>query len=131
MNIDFEELKKQLNASLNQFQGSYKLDEDNLAIPCTLKEYFELYGGDNRIDKRMFRDIIDDFTISTVFLGLDHSIYEDQSILFETMIFDDAYAGYVYEERCSTYEQAKEMHIKAVQLVRDGYNLEQQNPPSL
>lgn len=131
MTTDFEDIKKELDELMNQHQGSYKLDENNLAIPCTLKEHLELYGGDNRINRRMFKEIVTDYIISTVFWGQDVGFDEDEPILFETLIFDGGYETYVYSERCSTYEQAKDMHAKAIQLVKDGYNFEEENSPSL
>ena len=50
--------------------------------------------------------------VSTVFLGLDHSLDGDPPILFETMTFcDDSIAC----QRCSTWEQAEERHRRAVE----------------
>ena len=49
------------------------------------------------------------YTVSTVFIGL-----EDE--LFETMVFSDA-MDEEYQERCSTYEEAREQHIEACKWV--------------
>jgi len=53
--------------------------------------------------------------VSTVFLGLDHG-YGGKPLLFETMIFN----GELDEEqyRCSTWEEAEEMHEMACERVR-------------
>jgi hypothetical protein len=56
--------------------------------------------------------------VSTVFLVIDHSFLKDDSaqILFETMIFGLEPLS-DYQERCSTYEQALQMHQKALDAV--------------
>ena len=57
--------------------------------------------------------IIDDVKISTVFLGLDHNYFnKGNPILFETMIFGGKFDE--YQDRCSTWEQAEKMHLRAV-----------------
>lgn len=65
--------------------------------------------------------------VSTVFLGLDHSFFDDEPpLLFETMVFgadpdpDRAYAD-VYQERCSTWDEAVEMHKRAVYWALERY----------
>ena len=51
--------------------------------------------------------------VSTVFLGIDHNFGEGDPHLFETMVFDkDSKDEEV--ERCSTWEQAEEMHRRMV-----------------
>lgn len=55
--------------------------------------------------------------VSTIFLGVDHSSYYQNStpILFETMIFgwnDDS-----YKERYSTWSEAEVGHKRAVELI--------------
>lgn len=55
--------------------------------------------------------------ISTVFLGIDHSFgYGGRPLLFETMIFGGAYNE--YQTRCETWEEAEEMHAKAIRVVQ-------------
>lgn len=53
----------------------------------------------------------EDIHISTVFLGLDHSFWEWEPLLFETMIFGWKHDS--YQERYSTYDEALEWHEKA------------------
>jgi len=53
----------------------------------------------------------DGVQVSTVFLGLDHSWGEGPPMLFETMIFGGEHDQ--YQERCSTWGQAEEMHKTA------------------
>lgn len=52
-----------------------------------------------------------DIRVSTVFLGLDHSFGYGPPMLFETMIFGGEHDQ--YQDRCSTWEQAEEMHKRA------------------
>lgn len=55
-------------------------------------------------------------SISTVFLGLDHSFGRtERPILFETMIFGGVHDE--YQDRYSTWNEAVEGHIKASKLV--------------
>ncbi len=49
-----------------------------------------------------------DVTVSTVFLGLDHQHGDGPPLLFETFIFGGPHDGET--ERCSTWEEAEEMH---------------------
>lgn len=54
-------------------------------------------------------------TVSTIFLGIDHSFYGGNPILFETMIFghyDD-----LYQTRYHTWEESVKGHIVAVEKV--------------
>ena len=53
--------------------------------------------------------------VSTVFIGLDHSFGDGPPLLFETMIFGGPHDQ--YKERCSTWEQAEEMHKTAYELA--------------
>lgn len=79
--------------------------------PCSMEEYaktFEL----NRIVKKDRVGVVD---ISTVFLGINHQIGDDAPLLFETMIFGGPHNE--YQERCATYDEAEEMHKRALQKV--------------
>ena len=51
--------------------------------------------------------------VSTVFLGIDHQWGDGPPILFETMIFPEC----EYQTRCSTWEEAEEMHKRAVDFL--------------
>lgn len=57
----------------------------------------------------------DGITVSTVWLGLDHSFGDGPPLIFETMIFggerDD------YQDRYSTREEAEEGHRRALALA--------------
>jgi hypothetical protein len=67
-------------------------------------------------------------TVSTVFLGINHQFGDGPPILFETMAWIDmeheAFGKKYdrdwenYQERCSTWLEAEEMHRKAVEHFR-------------
>lgn len=55
--------------------------------------------------------------VSTVFLGLDHNLFEEgEPLLFETMIFPTEKSE-DYQTRCSTWEQAEKQHEEALEWV--------------
>ena len=58
----------------------------------------------------------EDISISTVFLGLDHSFDGKIPLLFETMIFGGEHDQ--YQERYATWEEAEKGHIEAVKLAK-------------
>lgn len=104
------------------YVGSRYYDQEG--IPISLWEYSCRMDKDNHIAE----ETIEDFCISTVWLGLDHSRSlvrlgikprTDPPIIFETMIFgpqgnrfDD------YQDRYSTKEQALEGHKTACEYVK-------------
>lgn len=97
----------------------YKL-VNKLPVPCSLLEWAATYGmkkDKNRVIKQERHRIKGKKVfISTVFLGLDHAWgHGSRPILFETMIFGGKYSE--YQDRCCTYEEAEDMHEKAVNLV--------------
>jgi len=59
---------------------------------------------------------IGDVKVSTIFLGLDHSLGGGGPVLFETMIFGGEHDE--YQERYRTLEEAMIGHERAVNLVK-------------
>ncbi len=59
-----------------------------------------------------------DVRVSTVFLGLDHSWDEGPPVLWETMIFGGIHDD--YQERYTSYKDARLGHERAVVLAREG-----------
>lgn len=72
---------------------------------------------ENREARRVASDKMGDVTVSTVFLGLDHSYGEGPPLLFETMIFGGEHSDDQW--RYSTWEEAEQGHRAAVALVRE------------
>lgn len=68
-------------------------------------------------DRVVKQEMIGDARVSTVFLGIDHSWDNGPPVLFETMIFGGEHDQ--YQDRCSTWQQAEDMHAKACALVRE------------
>lgn len=59
---------------------------------------------------------IGEITVSTVFLGLDHSFGEGEPKLFETRVFGGPLDGKM--DRCGTWEAAEKMHELMCERVR-------------
>lgn len=96
------------------------LDEDNNVIPCSFEEYIKHANGPNKGMKRVNYFEKGGVSVSTVFLGMDHS-----GCWFETCIFDKR-EGATYNsdisERYEIYEQAAEKHHKHVGHVLTCHN---------
>ncbi len=70
---------------------------------------------DKRVDQTYIGDPIMVVSISTVFLGLDHSFGGDTPILFETMVFGGPFDQ--EQERYETWKQAERGHKRWVEKV--------------
>ena len=112
---------------LEKFVGKkdyYILDKDRNVIPADVLEWGEFF---NIVDHRIVKqENIDGFFISTVFLGIDHNWSWHKSNnegykphIFETMIFNKGNVSEDYCDRCSTWQEAEEMHRKAVEWVKN------------
>lgn len=87
-------------------------------IPCdNLLEWKKWMEVNDRIIKQE-RGSDGAVTVSTVFLGLDHSYSGRVPFLFETMIFGGEHDGYM--GRRSTYDEALEMHERALEILNNG-----------
>ncbi len=58
-----------------------------------------------------------DVHVSTVFLGIDHQFGSGPPLLFETMVFGGPLDE--EQERCSTWEEAEQMHHDMVTRVTE------------
>jgi len=99
----------------------YTLDENNNPIPCTLREWGDLYQnlcGNNK--RRVGDSYVNDCHISTVFLGIDHGFGATRRpVLFETMVFDNE-GNDMFQSRCCTWDEAVKMHNHAIEWVKEG-----------
>jgi len=107
--------------------GHYILTKDKLAVPVDMWEWAEWFENSSRAGTRhvAIELIGETYLVSTVFLGLDHAFGGDP-LLFETMIFIEAEwgwhenMGYRFRDslnwcdRCGTWEEALDMHERAV-----------------
>lgn len=89
---------------------------DRKPVPADLMTWASFFGSADRIvAKSQFGDV----GVSTVFLGLDHRFGDSgPPLIFETMIFGGPHSD--YQTRCSTWEEAEEMHRVACVLVEKG-----------
>lgn len=93
--------------------GYYILDRNRLAVPCDLMTWarmIERRDGDRVIAQEYIGEC---YWVSTVFLGVNHNFGEGDPLLFETMIFDLDRSD-VWMERCGTWDEALDMHERAV-----------------
>ncbi len=98
---------------MNKHDIYYILDGKTPKPVYDILEWGKWYGTANRIVKQTQ---IGDVKVSTVFLGLDHELFEGVPFLFETMIFsNDENDG--YQKRYTTWEEAEAGHQKAIELV--------------
>jgi hypothetical protein len=93
--------------------------KDKVPIPIEdIREWARQFDDDQRLVQR---DEYGDITVSTVFLGIDHSFGEGRPLLFETMIFGGEHDG--YQTRCSTWDEAVEQHKIACVIVSNSIML--------
>lgn len=78
----------------------------------TWAKWFETADDKRVVGKSDFGDA----RVSTVFLGLNHRWDDGPPLLFETMIFGGEHND--WQDRCSTWEEAEDMHQKACAIAR-------------
>ena len=97
----------------------FNLDENNNVIECDQKDWCDLYETkDGKEKRRVGFDEINGYEVSTVFLGLHHG-YDFPPLVFETMVFGSGEAEN-YQTRCSTWDEAVQMHKDAIEWVKAG-----------
>lgn len=90
----------------------YILEGKTIKVVDDLMEWARWFEkADRQVNKT---DITDEISVSTIFLGLDHSFSDGPPLLFETMIFGGEHDQ--YQDRYATYEEAEAGHIIAVKL---------------
>lgn len=68
--------------------------------------------------RRVAKDEVDGYLISTVFLGMDHRYGEGEPLLYETMVFGaDGVGKECFMERYSTRKDALEGHKSITEAV--------------
>lgn len=99
----------------------FNLDENNNPVECDVTDWADLYEKESGQDKRRVgSDDVNGYHVSTVFLGLDHGHgFTGRPLLFETMVFGDG-EGDGYQTRCSTWDEAVQMHKDAIEWVKSG-----------
>jgi hypothetical protein len=98
-------------------RGLYILDENRNVIPCTSILEWGVFMQDDahrNVAVRCFGKA----TLSTVFLGLDHSLFRGTPQVFETAILDDERV--IVIDRYSTWADAEAGHAGAVAALTKG-----------
>ncbi len=101
----------------------YKL-VNNVPTHCTIDEYSEWMKScaNERVTKHMFRDELNGFVISTVFLGMNIGFNRQE--FFETMVFRSTTDGVDfsgeddYTARYATYEECREGHLNILRRIK-------------
>jgi CTP:molybdopterin cytidylyltransferase MocA len=92
----------------------YRLD-GHQPTPCDRYEFGRMLE-DEQTRRVAWDEIAPGVTVSTVFLGIDHSFGHGPPVLFETMVFDDYEDG--EQDRYCTWEAAEAGHSAIVARVR-------------
>lgn len=77
--------------------------------------FFDTTKWGSQVDKIIGKDQFGSVSVSTVFLGMDHSFGGGDPVLFETMIFGGEHDQ--YQERYCTWDEAEKGHQIACDLV--------------
>jgi hypothetical protein len=105
-------------------------ERKEVRVVNSLEEWARAFESSNRI---VAQEIVNDFLVSTVFLGLNHSFSPYAPPLwFETMIFDQKLSTGSERGiwRYSTYPEALEGHAKALEMVKSGLVERKTSEPS-
>lgn len=105
---------------------NYILDGHNVVEEPNILKWATWFEGANRTVNKTTADVslhgekLGQISISTVFLGIDHSFGEGEPLLFETMVF----GGKLDQEmdRCETWEAAEKMHELMCEKVKGSVN---------
>jgi hypothetical protein len=93
-------------------RAKYMLKGHEVVETTDLEEWANSYEMTNR---RVGFDENDKYSVSTVFLGLNHAFDDGPPMLFETMVFKQGSNTDVEMDRCSTWDEAEAMHAKFVE----------------
>lgn len=106
------------------------MDENDRVKIVTLREWAK-WMGEHRNERTIGRDEVDGYTVSTIFLGLDHQRLPDgRPLYWETMVFGPPSGSRdlsgnprelgddIYQDRYSTAKEARAGHAKAVEWLK-------------
>lgn len=95
--------------------GKYILKDK---VPVEIDDILEWGRQFEEANRVVAKTQIGESRVSTVFLGLDHNWSDDgPPLLFETMVFGGPLDQ--EQERCSTWEEAEEMHKQMCERVKE------------
>ena len=94
---------------------TYILDDARQAVRADERKWKEWRA---EADRRVAFTTVGEASVSTVFLGQDHSFEKNgPPLLFETMVFGGPQDGEM--ERCSTWAEAEAMHARMCERLRE------------
>ena len=93
----------------------YILDELN--EPVRVENAFDWSNKFNEKMRRVALDEVNGVSISTVFLGIDHSFGSGKPLLWETMCFSHNLDYDQYQERYTSYKDTVEGHKQCVDSI--------------
>lgn len=94
----------------------YRLNGETLETFRNVSEWVEWF---EHADHCVNKTIVDDYEVSTIFLGIDHNYFSTgPPLLFETMVFGGPLDR--YQRRYTTYEEALKGHDETVRLAETG-----------
>lgn len=92
---------------------------DRARNPITVEQYLEL--SKDPAYKIVQQDYVDEYFVSTVWLGVDHGWRIGEGIVFETMVFDAKTRNKsFFQERYLNERGAKEGHQWVLEQIRNG-----------
>jgi hypothetical protein len=95
----------------------YILDKNNKPVPEP--DIYKWGRWMRETERHVAKEDIGDVTVSTVFLGIDHSFGRGAPVLWETMAFGGPKEIDQDQMRCrGSWEQAEAMHVKMVERVK-------------
>lgn len=98
----------------------YQFYYDMEGNPIDIKQWGKLFGDTKK--RRVGQDEFSGYTVSTVWMGINHNFVGNPPLIFETMVFGpDSLDGTEVEEfteRYSTIAEAKTGHRKTVAAVK-------------
>jgi hypothetical protein len=96
--------------------SEYYILEGREVVPCdVMASWAKWFEQCDR--RRVAQDNIGVARISTVFLGINYAWGGGPPLVFETRVFGGEHDE--FQERCSTYAEAEEMHARACLMVRE------------
>jgi hypothetical protein len=100
----------------------YKLNDDKSISPCSWKDLKEWTKQFITGSNLLHLDKLNDYTISTIWTGIDHCSGPPNRalFLFETVIFSPEHTC-LYCMKHTNFEEAKSGHKNALQLVKNNY----------
>ncbi len=107
--------------------GNYIL-QGHEPVPCPdMMVWANWFGTADRIVIQ--EEVCPGVRVSTVFLGINHQFGDGPPLLFETMIFGGP-LDQEYQTRCSTWEEAEQMHQRGKQAAFLGRVPDEPVPPT-